>query len=179
MGGKRVTAVLVAVCVLALFTSCAKLKKKEKPGEKEGVTSTQPTPWSPDEQAKIAEGAVQRPPVGEAVEVPELQRVYFDYDKYNLRPDALATLENNLKWFKANPDKRVLIEGHCDERGTEEYNLSLGDKRAKEVMGWLMKNDVKADRLYTISYGEQYPVDPGHNESAWSKNRRAVFKVYE
>jgi len=107
-----------------------------------------------------------------------LKTVYFDFDSAVLRDDARAILDKDIEWLKANPAVRVQLEGHCDERGTEEYNLHLGERRANSVKGYLAKNGIDAGRLFTISYGEQRPVDPGHNEAAWAKNRRVQFSRY-
>ena len=95
-----------------------------------------------------------------------------------LRDDARKALDRNVEWLKANPTVRVQIEGHCDERGTEEYNLHLGERRANSVKQYLVKSGLDAARLFTISYGESRPVDPGHSEAAWAKNRRAQFARY-
>jgi len=103
--------------------------------------------------------------------------VHFDYDKYIIRDEDKPILDNNAKWLNLNSKVRITIEGHADERGETEYNLALGDKRAKSVEKYLEAHGVKADRLSTISYGEEKPVDPGHAESAWSKNRRAEFRI--
>jgi peptidoglycan-associated lipoprotein len=107
----------------------------------------------------------------------QFQTVYFDFDKYNLRADAKASLDANFALLKEFPDAIVKVEGHCDERGTVEYNLSLGEKRARAVMDYLVGKGVAAARLSIITYGKERPVDPGHNETAWAKNRRAEFKV--
>jgi len=104
-----------------------------------------------------------------------LQDVYFDFDKSDIRPDGRDILQSNSEWIKDNKDVKVQIEGHCDERGTEEYNLALGERRANAVKNYLISLGVDGDRLYTISYGEELPLDPGHDEAAWSKNRRAHF----
>ena len=106
-----------------------------------------------------------------------LEDISFDFDKSDIRADARDILQKNADWINANPDAKVQIEGHCDERGTEEYNLALGERRANAVKNYLASLGVGAERLYTISYGEELPVDPGHAEEAWSKNRRAHFLV--
>lgn len=103
--------------------------------------------------------------------------VHFDYDKYMIRDDDKPVLDKNAKWLNLNSRVKVTIEGHADERGETEYNLALGDKRAKSVEKYLRSLGVSANRLSTISYGEEKPVDPGHDETAWSKNRRAEFKI--
>lgn len=103
--------------------------------------------------------------------------VHFDYDKYMIRDDDKPVLDKNAKWLNLNSRVKVVIEGHADERGETEYNLALGDKRAKSVEKYLRSLGVSSNRLSTISYGEEKPVDPGHDETAWSKNRRAEFKI--
>jgi peptidoglycan-associated lipoprotein len=101
--------------------------------------------------------------------------VYFDFDSFALRSDALATLSRNADIIKSIPGAIVQIAGHCDERGTSEYNFALGEKRALSVREHLMRLGVSGDRMLTISYGEERPAEMGSNESAWAKNRRAEF----
>ena len=104
-----------------------------------------------------------------------LQRVYFDYDSFVLRSDAVSTLNDNASKIKQVPNVLIQIEGHCDERGTQEYNLALGEKRALAVRDYLIKVGVPSSRLVTISYGEERPAVDGHDESAWKFNRRCQF----
>ena len=104
-------------------------------------------------------------------------RVYFDYDSSVLSPTATQTLDKQAAWLKRYPDIIVTVEGHTDERGTREYNLALGDRRANAVKNYLVALQINPDRVLTISYGEERPVDPGHDEAAWAKNRRAVTVV--
>jgi peptidoglycan-associated lipoprotein len=119
-----------------------------------------------------------RPPAGIEFEFAEkMQKVFFEFDKFRLLPEARATLEQNAAWLRGRPDIRVQIEGHCDERGTIEYNLGLGERRATSVRNYLTSLGVDSDRLFTISYGEERPVAMGHNEGAWAQNRRAEFKI--
>ncbi|MBI4595310.1 MAG: peptidoglycan-associated lipoprotein Pal [Candidatus Tectomicrobia bacterium] len=106
-----------------------------------------------------------------------LADVNFDYDKANLSEVARQALAKNGAWLKDNKNVEILIEGHCDERGTEEYNLALGEKRAMTVKSYLVTLGIDANRLFTISYGKEKPVDPGHNDTAWAKNRRAHFVI--
>jgi len=103
--------------------------------------------------------------------------IYFDFDRYNLRSDAQATLEGNSKWLRNEPDKSLVIEGHCDERGTLAYNLVLGEKRAKSAKRYLEDLGIPASRIQTTSYGEVRPFCKDHNEGCWSKNRRAHFVI--
>jgi len=104
-----------------------------------------------------------------------LQKIYFDFDSSSLRPDALAALAKNADLIKQAPGIIIQVAGHCDERGTQEYNLALGERRADAVRNHLIQLGVSGDRLVTISFGEEMPALPGHDESAWSKNRRCEF----
>ena len=106
-----------------------------------------------------------------------LKEVYFAYDSFDLRPDARATLKTNADWLKANSSARVEIEGHCDERGTNEYNLALGAKRAQAAKDYLISLGIPAARLSTISYGEELQVCKEQTEDCWQKNRRDRFVV--
>ncbi|MCA9412201.1 MAG: peptidoglycan-associated lipoprotein Pal [Candidatus Omnitrophica bacterium] len=108
-----------------------------------------------------------------------LDTVYFDYDQSNLKPNEVMTLERNLAWVQQNPGSKIRIEGHCDERGTEEYNLALGERRAESVRQWLISRGVPASNIDTVTKGELEPAVPGHSEAAWAKNRRAEFLILE
>lgn len=110
-------------------------------------------------------------------EAGDLKTIYFDYDKANLTSLAKETLKNNLKWLKDNPEIFVQIEGHCDNRGTIEYNLALGEKRALTVKDYLKNLGLKGARVSTISYGEEKPLANYDDEESWAKNRRASFVI--
>ena len=103
--------------------------------------------------------------------------VYFDFDKSDLRPEAQEQLAKNAEWLKANPTYDATIEGHCDERGTNEYNLALGERRANTAKDYLVSLGVSPDRLMTISYGEERPVCTESTEACWQRNRRAHFVI--
>jgi peptidoglycan-associated lipoprotein len=118
-----------------------------------------------------------RPSPSEFVANENLRDVYFDFDKYDIRPPDAKTLDANATWLKSNPGHLVLIEGHCDERGTNEYNLALGERRAKSAMNYLVSQGVQASRITIISYGEERPVCMQKSEECWAKNRRAHFLV--
>jgi peptidoglycan-associated lipoprotein len=118
-----------------------------------------------------------RPAVQDFASVADLTDVFFDFDKYDIRPHDAKTLDANASWLKSNPNHLVLIEGHCDERGTNEYNLALGERRAKSTMNYLVSQGVQANRITIISYGEERPQCTEHTESCWAKNRRAHFLV--
>jgi peptidoglycan-associated lipoprotein len=106
-----------------------------------------------------------------------LKDVYFDFDRYDLRPDARETLKANAEWLKQNPTASVQIEGHCDERGTADYNLALGAKRAQTAKDYITTLGIAAQRLSTISYGQELPVCTDHNEDCWQKNRHDRFVI--
>ena len=110
-------------------------------------------------------------------ETSELEDVHFDFDKYNIRPDAKEILNKNALWLKEHGEVYIQVEGHCDERGTVEYNLALGQRRATSVRSYLIRLGISPKRISTISYGEEKPLDPGYNEEAWAKNRRAHFLI--
>lgn len=145
--------------LLTVLTGCAK-KKIVKP---------------PEPVYQAVEKAVEEPSLRgkEYKKVAQLETVYFDYDDATLRSDARNILAANAKWLKENKDVEIIVEGHCDERGTTDYNIALGDRRAKSVRSYLMKLGIKGNRVATISYGEERPDNTGHDEAAWSKNRRA------
>jgi peptidoglycan-associated lipoprotein len=124
-----------------------------------------------------APSTTARPAVQDFAAVPELADVFFDFDKYDIRPGDAKTLDANASWLKSNPNHLMLIEGHCDERGTNEYNLALGERRAKSTMNYLVSQGVQANRITIISYGEERPQCTEHNEACWAKNRRAHFLV--
>jgi peptidoglycan-associated lipoprotein len=103
------------------------------------------------------------------------ENIHFDFDSAVLNYQAQALLKQKAAWLRANPSENVVIEGHCDERGTNAYNLALGERRAESARSFLINLGISSARLTTISYGEEKPLDPGHNEEAWAKNRRDAF----
>jgi peptidoglycan-associated lipoprotein len=108
-----------------------------------------------------------------------LKQIFFAFDRSNIRPDDAKTLDASAAYLKANPNLLVLIEGHCDERGTSEYNLALGERRAKAAMNHLVSNGIEASRITTISYGKERPVCTEKNEACWSRNRNDTFLTKE
>lgn len=110
--------------------------------------------------------------------VSELQTVHFSFDSYRLDAGTVSVLDQNAEWIKANIGVEIQIEGHCDERGTIEYNLLLGERRAKAVKAYLISQGISDDALHVISYGEERPIDAGAGDYAWNRNRRAQFLVY-
>ena len=108
----------------------------------------------------------------------QIADVNFDYNKYNLKPLAQSTLKNGAPAYLKYRDYKLVVEGHCDERGTAEYNLALGEKRATEAAKYLADLGIEKERIKTISYGKEMPLDQGHDEAAWAKNRRAHFVIF-
>ncbi len=106
-----------------------------------------------------------------------LKRIHFDFDRYDIRPQDAEILKQNAEVLKKFPKLKIQIEGHCDERGTNEYNLALGERRANSTKNYLLSLGIAGDRISTISYGEERPLDPAQNEEAWAKNRRADFII--
>jgi peptidoglycan-associated lipoprotein len=107
----------------------------------------------------------------------DLPDVYFEFDKYNLTEETKGVLAKSVAVLKNNPKLIIQVQGNCDERGTVEYNLALGQKRATAVRNYLVIAGIDSARVFTISYGKEKPLDPGHDETAWAKNRRAHFVV--
>ncbi len=130
-----------------------------------------------DTMPAVAEDTTLEPPTQIDLNESQLVTLYFDLDKHNLRTDARTALDENYKLLTEFPDVIVKIEGHCDERGTVEYNLSLGEKRSNAAMDYLISLGVAPERISVISYGKERPVDTGNNEDAWSKNRRCEFRI--
>jgi peptidoglycan-associated lipoprotein len=135
-----------------------------------------PAPSSPTTTAAAPSGTA-RPVPGEFAAIAELRDINFDFDKYDIRPGDARTLDANAAWLKANGNHLLLIEGHCDNRGTNEYNLALGERRAKSTMNYLVSQGVQASRITIISYGEERPVCSEATETCWDRNRRAHFLV--
>ncbi|MDD8021413.1 MAG: peptidoglycan-associated lipoprotein Pal [Acidobacteriota bacterium] len=182
---KKLLACSVAIIlILSISTSCKK-KVKEVP----------PPPPAPQAQEQPKVEKVEQPVVKEPVlseeeifqkktleeinQTKPLSMIFFDYDRYEIRTDAVPVLEANAQWLKSHPTVKILAEGHCDERGTEEYNLALGEKRAKSAMDYLISLGISPEKIKIISYGKSQPLDPGHDETAWAKNRRAQFLIIE
>ncbi|MBI4637502.1 MAG: peptidoglycan-associated lipoprotein Pal [Candidatus Rokubacteria bacterium] len=143
------------------------------PASTPSAPSVSPQPSAP--AAPSVPAPTARPSPKEFVAVSDLNDIHFDFDKYDIRPGDAKVLDTNAQWMKANPGHLILIEGHCDERGTNEYNLALGERRAKSTMNYLVSQGVQASRITIISYGEERPVCGDKNEACWGKNRRAHF----
>lgn len=167
----RILGILAAAALLAACSSTP-----EEVAELKGAGGAQPAPAAPPpappQQAMVAP---QMTPQGELAQIGD--RVLFDTDQSTLTPAARATLDKQAAWMKKYPRVTVTIEGHCDERGTREYNLALGERRAVAAKNYLASLGIEAARLKTISYGKERPAVVGSNEQAWAQNRRAVTVV--
>lgn len=175
-------ALVFACSALFLMTSCA--KKQVMTGAPEKPPMAAPPPGDTEaykkaeaeRQARLAALASAEQLRGE-IRAFEAENVFFDFDKSELKPEARAILVKKAEWLRNNSEFSVRIEGHCDERGTNEYNLALGERRANAAWKFLNALGISGNRMTTISYGEERPADPKHNEDAWSKNRRDEFKL--
>jgi peptidoglycan-associated lipoprotein len=183
----RRTAPLLLLLVTLLAVACA---KKQPP-------IARPTPPPPGSSTSVTPPPEPPPPVAETTVPPEpvtedsiaagsiddinrnspLRPVFFGYDASEIDAAGQRELEANAEVLKKYPTWQISIEGHADERGTAEYNLALGERRAVAARNYLVSLGISADRVKTVSYGKEFPFDPGHNEEAWAKNRRAHFVV--
>ena len=182
--GKKVMNGLIAmafVCsVLFFVTSCAKkqvnISEAVKPSA-EQVEEVVVVKEAPKET--VVEIVKDVPPeLARKIRAFEASNIYFDFDKSNLVPESQETLKKKAEFLRYNPSYAILIAGNCDNRGTEEYNLALGERRAESAKQYLVALGISSDRIKTISYGELKPADPANNEVAWAVNRRDTFKLF-
>ncbi|HEY5869797.1 MAG TPA: peptidoglycan-associated lipoprotein Pal [Candidatus Tectomicrobia bacterium] len=163
---------LVALTLTFFLVGCS---KEEPPPP---TAEAQPRPAAPPPPPPAAPAPPSGPSISQqAFQDFQNQDIFFDYDQYDLRTDARATLDRKASFLNQNSSVRSQIEGHCDERGTNEYNLALGERRANAAKQYLTTAGISGGRLSTISYGEERPLDPGRNEAAWARNRRAHFVI--
>ena len=185
------TLLFVAFCCIMMLTAgCAKeeMVKKETPPPDAAVVTPPPTPTPPP----VTQEPVKKTPITtETITVTEeiatlnedaaaskmFQTIYFDFDAFTLSEAARDALAKNAVAIKKNKGMKVQIQGNCDERGSDAYNLALGEKRAKAAYDYLITLGVPANQIYVISYGKERPADPGHDDAAWAKNRRDDFVV--
>jgi peptidoglycan-associated lipoprotein len=159
---------LILIVAIGVFLSgCGCFMQAQK-----GEEAPPPPPAAKVEPPAVKQEIPVTPPPPPPAPV-VMNDAYFDFDKYNIRAGDGEILKQDAGWFKANPGKKARIEGHCDERGTVEYNLVLGQKRADATKKYLQDLGVDGKLMETVSYGKERPVDRGHNEAAWAKNRRA------
>lgn len=154
---RTVRLALLVLFSLTLFACSSSKGGQSKPG---------------DESDRAGDGNIPLAGAGS-----ELDMIHFAYDSSSLSSESQSTLRNDAKWLLDNPGASVQVEGHCDERGTNEYNLALGERRSRAAYDYLRTLGVKKEQLSTISYGEELPLDAGHDDDAYAKNRRAQFRV--
>ena len=171
MGARRIISFLGILVLVTGLSDCAKDKKDagdgtstgQMNGQQTGSMATDPNGPTPGSQQDLVVN------VGD--------RVFFGYDQYDLTSEARATIERQSQWMKQYPSVNIMVEGHADERGTREYNIALGEKRASAVRNYLIANGVEPSRLQTISYGKERPAVMGAEETSWAQNRRGVLVV--
>jgi len=172
----KVRVLVLTFSALFIFTGCSSFfaaVESDAPSSSEGEQSGDmvANPTSPSTREALRRGLAPVTPPGSP-----LKDIYFDYDSYDLRSDAREILKANANWLESNPSARIEIEGHCDERGTNEFNLALGAKRAQIARDYLVNLGISAD-LPIISYGEEAPVCMDHTKECWQKNRRVRFVI--
>lgn len=176
---------LVVTAAFVLLASGCAVQQSPKPCEvAEAQQSQEETTTDMEEQemASYDQEQMEETTTEEAAPAPEpeqqqLEMIHFEFDQYVLTPEARRTLEENAEYMKNHPDQIYVLEGHCDERGSDEYNLALGQRRAKSARDYLVSLGVDKKRLGIISYGEEQPLVEGHNKQAWAKNRRVEFEL--
>ena len=168
---------LIASALLVFFlAACSTTPKDTADSSGSGSTSTS-SDVSSSAETETTESASIEPGSQEDLIVNVGDRVFFNYDSAELDTDAQELLQDQVAWLKQYSDVSVIIEGHCDERGTREYNLALGEKRAQSVKNYIINLGISADRVATISYGKERPAVVGSNDGAWAQNRRSVTIV--
>ena len=164
--------------VLIVLFLCSSLIGCAKPAPEADMGDVGKTDMSQTTDVKGAdEGSMQGEAVPTHEQIAGMERIYFDFDQFTLSAEARSILGNNAKYLQANSDTNVVIEGHCDARGSDEYNLALGESRALAAKSYLVSLGINAKRLSVISYGEEKPLVMGEGESVWAQNRRAEFKA--
>jgi peptidoglycan-associated lipoprotein len=182
----NVLTILLAVAVLA--TGCATKVADVRSEQVQTAPESAPVSQSSPGEASLTKGpdAVETrndavatlndaQPKGESAAVSPFDKIYFDFDSYKLTPSARDVVQQNFEKMRQDTNTRFELQGHCDENGSEEYNLALGEVRAKAVYSYLVNLGIDGSRLSLISYGKERPIDPGHTEYAWAKNRRVEF----
>ncbi len=169
---------LLATATVALAACASNPPPEPPPVPAASNTATVTPPVQPPQPPRVTP-----PPSGPLAgskadfAVKATDRVYFDYDAYNLDTDDQRSLSSQIAWLKQFPSTRVEVQGHADERGTRDYNIALGERRAQSVKSFLVAQGIAESRIQTISFGKDKPLDPGHDEAAWSRNRNAFTNV--
>jgi len=173
-----VLAVSVLLCVGCAKKPASTMEEGYGSGEAAAGSGELGTPsYGAIDESAIGEGGAGADKIpGMGDDISALERVYFEFDQYTLTAEARDILARNARFLQANPGIKVIIEGHCDERGSDEYNLALGERRSRAVQSYLTSLGIPPSQMSIISYGEELPLEPGSSEEAWAKNRRAEFK---
>ncbi len=168
----RILMACVLAAALVAASGCAKKSTEAPPAPPAPPPQTETPPTPPAETPPTPPA-----PTPPAITSSDFQAVFFDFDSYALREDSRQALDGNARTLRDNASVSITIEGHCDERGTAEYNQALGERRSQAAREYLINAGVPAGRIQVISYGKERPFDPGHDEAAWAQNRRAHFVV--
>jgi peptidoglycan-associated lipoprotein len=163
----RHAALAALVAVTLVVAGCARKAVEQPPTPAPAPAQPAPTP-PPAEKTPTP-----TPPPAPEITSSDFQPAFFDYDSYVLRDDARTALDHDAEVLRTHADLKITVEGHCDERGTVEYNQALGEKRAQAARDYLTSAGINGSRINVVSYGKERPFDPGHDEAAWAKNRRA------
>ena len=176
MLGRRLTLLAVTALALGMAVGCG----RKQPPATDDRPRAEPPPATDTGDADAARRAEEEARLAREAAYGSIQdMIFFDFDRSDLREDARQTLQAKAEALRQFPDVRIRIEGHADERGTVEYNLALGERRADAARAYLIDLGIDSDRMTTISYGEERPAVDGHNEAAWSQNRRDEFVIIE
>jgi peptidoglycan-associated lipoprotein len=170
----RLASLAALTAAVMMTAGCAKKSVQAPP-----VTNETPPNTPPKEPEKTADTTPtpSTTPSSHVLAASDLQPVFFDFDSFTLRDDARSTLDANARLLRDNATAKIVIEGHCDERGTVEYNQALGERRAQAARDYLVQAGITESRVQTLSYGKERAFEPGHDEAAWAKNRRAHFTL--
>jgi peptidoglycan-associated lipoprotein len=181
---------VIVLLSIVPFASCAKqpltaqasapapveVRRAETPAAAPAGSTERPGPAvAPIRPTPVGPAGAPRPLPREFSEVPQLRDIHFDFDQYQIRPGDAKILDANAEWLKASPGSLLLVEGHCDERGTNEYNLALGERRSRAAMSYLVARGIPASRISLVTYGEERPACSEQREACWARNRRAHF----
>ncbi len=182
--------VFIAISIIVSF-GCAQKAVQMTPTEQKQAEAIQAGKYPPEEKDRLKEGGITEEELAarekmkgrsgfsnlEAAGKAVLLDILFEFDSYTIKPEFFPKLDEMASALKNQRNVNIVVEGNCDERGTVEYNLALGQKRAEAVKSYLVKMGVDSTRIRTVSFGKEVPVDPGHTEEAWAKNRRAHIKL--
>jgi peptidoglycan-associated lipoprotein len=168
---KRMFVLMIALTLVALVAGCGGGEAMDEP------VVTEPEPTEPPPPVETEPPMEEVESEDTSMDTPVLNDIFFAFDKYNLTTESKSILEENAQELERVRGASIVIEGHCDERGTNAYNLALGEKRAQAAKDYLVSLGINGSRMSIISYGEERPFATGHNEAAWAKNRRAHFKI--